>query len=130
MRINVYDEDCVCMSSYKKDKNISECEGQSLLEYSAVIVLVVIVFLGMGTYVRRGIQGLIKVTADQLGNQVNAEQTFDEDGHLITAITITRAQLDKERKEFLGMFNYIYNDRIETNEFSFLNAGFIERPPP
>ena len=114
----------MCM---KKNVRSHDLYGQSIMEYASLIALVVVVFLVMGTYIRRGIQGLVKVTADQLGNQRNAEQTFDERGHLINSLTITRAKIDKESREQFGVFNYIYNDRIETDSFTALNAGFTPR---
>ena len=100
-----------------------------MMEYAALITVVVLIFLTMSTYIRRGIQGIVKVTADQLGNQQKSEQTFDDRGYLINSITFTRGSIDKERKEQLGVMNYIFNDTVETDSMSILNAGFTPRAP-
>lgn len=42
-------------------------KAQSLNEYAMIIGLVTLVFIGMQTYVKRGIQNIIKDTSDQLG---------------------------------------------------------------
>lgn len=43
--------------------------GQSLSEYALVLALIFAAVLGMQTYIKRGIQGVIKTTADTLGEE-------------------------------------------------------------
>ena len=47
--------------------------GQSILEYTVVLSLVVLVLSAMSFYFRRGIQSVVKVAADEAGNQSDAE---------------------------------------------------------
>ena len=112
-----------------KNKLYNHHNGQTMMEYASLITIVLLIFLSMGTYLRRGIQGIIKVTADQIGSQSNSEQTFDERGHLVNSVTMSRTATDKERREQLGVVNYIYNDQSYIESFSYLNAGFTPRPP-
>ena len=102
--------------------------AQSIMEYVSLITILAIVLITMSTYVRRGVQGFIKITADQLGNQLNSEQAFDDKGYLMNAITLSRSVFDKRRDEQLGVFNYVYGDSARSRTFTALNAGFTFRP--
>jgi len=44
-------------------------KGQSLLEYSLILAAIVVAIVFMQTYVRRGVQGRLKDSADQIGDQ-------------------------------------------------------------
>ncbi len=48
-------------------------KGQSIIEYVLVIGVVMVVLIGMQVYMKRGIQGVIKTLADQVGEQKKAE---------------------------------------------------------
>ncbi|MEI7999051.1 MAG: hypothetical protein WCH62_06050 [Candidatus Omnitrophota bacterium] len=52
-------------------------KGQSVIEYILLIGIVLISLIYMGTDFKRGIQSVLKVTADQMGNQINADQDFN-----------------------------------------------------
>lgn len=44
-------------------------KSQSLMEYSVLLVIVVVALAGMFTYMKRGIQMAVKTSSDQLGSQ-------------------------------------------------------------
>ena len=44
-------------------------KGQSISEYAVLIGLITLALVGMQVYMKRGIQGVVKVAADQLGPQ-------------------------------------------------------------
>ena len=44
-------------------------KGQNLMEYAIIIGIVVVAVSAMQTYIRRGIQAMIKVAADEMGTQ-------------------------------------------------------------
>ena len=44
-------------------------QGQSLIEYTTLIIIVLAVFLTIGNYFKRGIQGRWKSAVDDLGDQ-------------------------------------------------------------
>jgi hypothetical protein len=48
---------------------LTKSRGQSILEYSLLAGCVVAAFVVMQIYIKRGIQGRLKVTADQIGEQ-------------------------------------------------------------
>lgn len=101
--------------------------AQSMLEYVTLIAVAVSVLIAMSAYIKRGAQGMIRTVADQVGDEQNAEQKFDDTGHLINAITVTRSTTDKETVERVGIVNYIFSDITQTLSTSTVNAGFQER---
>jgi uncharacterized protein (UPF0333 family) len=49
-------------------------KSQSVLEYAIVLGLVIFALSAMALYFRRGIQSVIKVAADEVGSQKDAEE--------------------------------------------------------
>lgn len=101
--------------------------AQSMLEYVTLIAVAVSVLIAMSNYLKRGVQGMVRTVSDQVGDQQNAEQKFDDAGHLINAVTVTRSTTDKETRERVGVVNYIFSDVTQTFSTSTVNAGFQER---
>ena len=112
----------------RNNMNCARKRAQTMLEYLALLSIVVAVLLAMGVYIQRGIQGMIKITADQLGNQQDADQDITDDGYLVNAVSISRSQMDKTTRERIGTVNYIYSDELETESRTITNLGFTERP--
>jgi len=117
-------------------------KAQSLLEYIFLIGIVTMVFFAMSTFIKRGLQGVIKVTADQIGNQqdseqkiisgrpelVNAEQKIDpKAGHLVEAYTATQSNIGKTTRELDGGYQYIFDDKVLTSSNSVANLGFTNK---
>jgi len=50
-------------------------KGQSILEYAMIIAVVVGALLAMQIYMKRGLQGKLRESADQIGEQFDAENT-------------------------------------------------------
>jgi uncharacterized protein (UPF0333 family) len=101
-------------------------KAQSVLEYTIIIGIIVIVLFVMNPLMKRGIQGMIKVVADQIGTQQNSDQQFDESGHLESSYVATRTSLDKQTRDFVGETNYTYGDVTYTDTETFINLGFTE----
>lgn len=52
--------------------------GQSTLEYAVIIAVVVAALLAMQIYMKRGVEGKLRDSTDQIGDQFDAETTsFD-----------------------------------------------------
>ena len=49
--------------------------GQSTLEYAILIVVVIMALIGIQAYLKRGIQGRLRESSDQIGDQFSAEFT-------------------------------------------------------
>jgi len=52
-----------------KNLNRKRQKGQSTLEYAVLIVIIIAALLAMNVYVKRGLQGRLKSSADDIGDQ-------------------------------------------------------------
>ena len=64
--------------------------SQSILEYTVILSIAVIVLSAMSLYFRRGIQSVIKVAADEFGDQKEAEEVDPLQGIASTSSNIKR----------------------------------------
>ena len=99
-------------------------KAQIFLEYVLVIGAVVMVLFAMSMVIKRGTQGMIKVVADQVGNQVNSEQDFASGAFLRESYSSTRSDTSKSKTEWLGQTIYTYEDAISTTSNTIINMGF------
>lgn len=97
--------------------------GQSLLEYSTVLGIVVVILMAMQPLIKRSTQSMIKVVADQIGFQRNADQPFDYSSYLENAYMVTRSTLSEERREANTMANFYYQDRSLSRSTQYMNLG-------
>jgi hypothetical protein len=112
----------------KKNCRFESRDAQSLLEYILLIGIITTSLLAMGTLLKRGIQGIVKITADQIGNQQNAEQKITPtSGYLIEAYTSTQSNIKKNTRELNGAVDYIFDDRVDTFSNSLVNLGFFNK---
>ena len=124
-------------TKYKKSQKARSCflplasyfllkKGQTILEYTIVLGAIIIVMFSMGPMIKRGLQSLIKVVADQVGVQNGADQRFDEAGHLEESYVATRGSMDKQTQEIIGATRYTYDDLSTTRSNALINLGFTE----
>lgn len=103
-------------------------KAQTILEYTIVMGVIVVIMFAMGPMIRRGIQSLIKTVADEIGIQRNADQRFDDSGHLVSSGISTNATVDKVTSEGgTGTTVYSYNDTTGTISATVVDLGFT--PP-
>ena len=111
--------------------------GQSILEYTIIIGIVTVVLFYMGTGVKRGVQSLVKVTADQVGSQQNSDQDFNDatQGYLVSSNSFQQQSKGKQVIEegyiqssgnVSHMTNMIYNERTESQSGTVTNGGFAQ----
>lgn len=101
-------------------------KGQTILEYTIVLGVIVTIMFAMGPMLKRGLQSLIKVVADQVGVQENADQRFDETGHLEQSYATARGAMDKQTQDFVGTTTYTFNDLTEARSSALINLGYTE----
>ena len=117
--------------------------AQTLLEYLILIGIVTVVLFAMYHAVKRGIQSVIKISADQIGNQQRADQREPNisnaviinalgepvavSGYLVESFSATRGMNQKEVQELDGDVGYFYEERVSTNSNSLTNLGFNPR---
>jgi len=115
--------------------DIFSTKGQTLIEYSLVLGIIVTVVLAMQPMIKRSGQAMIKMVADQIGNQREADQrAFYEnsiaEGHLDYANAISQSIIDTQTIEFLGATSYVHGDTVTTSSDQSSNIGFTLDPIP
>ena len=114
--------------------------GQSILEYTIIVGIVTLVLFYMGTGVKRGVQSLVKVTADQVGIQQNSDQDFNDtqEGYMNASNSTTQDMENKMVTELgyipasgnaVYLTNASYNDSTFTMTNTITNAGFSPSQP-
>ncbi len=98
--------------------------GQVMMEYMMIFGTIAMALVAMNMMIKRGVQGMIKTVADQVGTQINAEQKFGQDTHLEVSRVNTSTDSKKTKVERIGMINYIYDDTVTTDSVSVTNLGF------
>jgi len=114
---------------------MSARRGQSILEYTIIVGIITLVLYYMGTSIKRGVQSFVKVTADQVGNQENADQDFSDtqQGYMQASNSTSQSIYNKQISEvgyipssgnavYLG--NTSYNDATYTSTNTITNGGF------
>ena len=109
------------------NKKFRTHRAQTILEYTIVIGLIVVVLITMGPYLQRLIQGSIKLTADQIGFQENADQDFSV-GFLEASHTSVNTVSNKTTTEERGTTTYLYDDATHMTSNAQVDLGFIETP--
>ncbi len=111
--------------------------GQSILEYTIIVGIVTVVLYYMGTGIKRGVQSLVKVTADQVGNQQNADQDFNDirQGYMQGANSVTQESRSKQITESgyipasgnaVYVTNIAVNESTDTQTNAVTNGGFTQ----
>lgn len=103
---------------------IKNPRGQNLMEYTMMIGAVMMVLFAMNPMIKRGSQSMIKLMADQIGNQAAGEQAFDDSGHLESSETSASSRSETRIREKWGWTKYFYNEQMETSGEVDLNLGF------
>ena len=115
--------------------------GQSILEYTIIVGIVVVVLSYMGTGIKRGVQSLVKVTADQVGNQQNSDQDFTDvrQGYMVGSNSVTQKSNNKQTTELgyipapgntvsgpIEVTNIFVNESTDTQTSTITNGGFTQ----
>ena len=114
----------------KKSCCLYENLAQSLIEYVLIVGVVSLIFVAMGPYMKRAIQSIVKVTADQLRPQNEAEQQpTPETGYLVESFSASRliSETTIAEEPINQSTGYIFNDITQRSENAVANQGFTER---
>ncbi len=109
---------------FSKQKN-----AQTLMEYLITLGVIVTVLVVMSPFMRRGIQSVLKLAADQIAPQSESDQAAGEgSSYLINAFTVTKSWTKKGTEEFYNSIDYIqHNSTVNVVSNSIVNMGFTER---
>lgn len=90
-------------------------KGQSIIEYTVILGLVVAGLMTMQAYIKRGIQATIKVAADELGRQEDAEELDPEKGTKSASEINTRTRSIQRVRLLKGSSQQVDIDRISSS---------------
>lgn len=100
-------------------------KGQSIVEYIMVLGIIVIVLYAMAPTFKRGVQGIIKATADQISVQQNSDQSFGpSDSYINYSSTLTDTNNRRSVYERAGLTNTVYDESTGTATNVMTNMGF------
>ncbi len=81
-----------------RKNNLRNSKGQTLVEYSLLVGIVIAFLLTMTPMVKRSAQGMVRVIADEVGYQRNAEQQSDVG--LVNSVIRTRLNKQQDKREW------------------------------
>ena len=103
-------------------------QAQSTIEYISLVGMIIVVLFAMNPMMKRIVQSVIKLSADQIGNQAESDQSFDADtGYLDSALS---GVISNTSKQIVARPDYqqrtIYKDKMTLNSSSVTTLGFQE----
>ncbi len=108
-------------------------KAQTIVEYTMVIGVVMLILIAMNPLIRRGIQGMIVVAADQIGVQNRSDQdgyfNIETDGYMKSSHTMSHTILNKVIIEDFGRTTYNYDDESTTGVTTITDQGFRDGAP-
>jgi len=98
-------------------------KGQTLLEYSILVVIVIGALVGVSNYFKRGLQGRWKLAVDDLGDQYDPRVTNSSVRYVIMSNTETRISAYNADGGFWTL-KTDYANTIETKRGSIRVGGY------
>lgn len=96
-----------------RKNNLQNSKGQTLVEYSLLVGIVIAFLLTMTPMVKRSAQGMVRVIADEVGYQRNAEQRSDVG--LVNSEIRTRLDKQQQKREwYIGQVHSVQTSYGET----------------
>ena len=86
-------------------KLFAKMKGQSTLEYAVLVIIIIGALLTIQTYIKRGVQGRLKSSSDDIGDQFSPNNTnAHKDTHVIsnTQETFGLSGQGASKSEILG----------------------------
>lgn len=112
----------------KLSKNLKWTTAQSVLEYTIVLGLVAIIFVAIAPLFKRGVQSVVRLTADQIQGQANADQNPNSPGgYLVGQYSASQALSNTSTEELFGVTRYTRGDSEVSTTNSTVNLGFTNR---
>ena len=103
-------------------------KGQTIVEYIVMIGIVAAVLYTMGPTFKRGVQSLIKGTADQLAAQNTSDQDFSYgSSHLDNSFSSTITNNQRKAQELIYTSSVQVDERADTYSNSITNAVFTRQ---
>ena len=111
----------------RKLRNRNQQSAQILLEHILLIGVVTIALITMTPMIRRTVQSVIKVTADEIGAQKNSDQNFNSDqGYLVESSSTSQYSRRNRYRDRPGVVVKQIDETTDTSTFTITNLGFTE----
>ena len=75
-------------------KKIRKLKGQSTLEYAVLVVIIIAALLSLQTYIKRGVQGRLRKSSDDIGDQFSVTKDASYD-RTVVSVSQTKELNDK-----------------------------------
>lgn len=99
--------------------NIYKKQGQSVLEYAILLIIIMAALMAIGTYFKRGVQGRWKASVDEMGDQYDPTTSQGNMVHAVSGTsttTVTATVLDGGQ---------IHTTREDTSDLTETKTGHI-----
>jgi len=100
--------------------------GQTFIEYTLLLSIVIMGLVMLNPIMRRTTQSLVRLVADQIGNQRQSDQTGGESGYMLSSLSQASVDHTKTVTERLGSRRIDYFDTEITSTNQVSNLGFTE----
>jgi len=101
-------------------------KAQTFIEYVLLFGVVTGLLIAMSPMIRRFSQAMIKVTADQIGNQRLSDQKGGESGYLINVYIKSDDEAYAGREDRLGVTTYFPETSSTRNIIQHSNLGLSD----
>jgi len=105
-------------------------KGQTFIEYTIILGVIVGLLFAMTPLVKRETQAMIKIVADQVGVQKNAEQEFGDGGYMKSSSSDMQVSKDKQTQETGGSTRYTFDDETRVSSVTDIDLGVRELVAP
>jgi len=97
--------------------------GQTILEYTVILIVVLGVLITMKDYIKRGIQGRWKTATDEFGDQydpqyINSNINYSTQVNAISTVTVVNGDNDSQ----VGL----WTNRVDTSNSIETKTGFTQ----
>jgi hypothetical protein len=98
------------------------------MEYVMLISIITAAVVYMLPRVKRTTQSMIKLAADQLGDQKGADQTFNdvEKSYQVNSVAASRVVVNNLRTDTASAIKQTYNEATDSTTTSFTNVGWTK----
>ncbi|MFA5059283.1 MAG: hypothetical protein WC676_01470 [Candidatus Omnitrophota bacterium] len=99
--------------------------GQSLMEYIILVGIVSTALVVMSPPIRRGLQDVVRLAADQLAPQSASEQESGAtDQYVVNSVSNSHSIMNRQLIHQVNDITYVFNDEITSSSDSLVNMGF------
>ncbi|MCA9401295.1 MAG: Flp family type IVb pilin [Candidatus Omnitrophica bacterium] len=100
--------------------------GQTMMEYTTILGVISLILIGMTPQVKTGVQSMIKLVADQIGNQTESDQQFDQGSYLVSSMYTQDQMTVKNSQGYRESLLKDQSDTIRSYSNSYMDLGFQE----